>query len=202
MPYNRTGIEELRRSGIHAVRTVSDLLEILIATSDCSTVSTPATKAKSRDSPLMNDWKKGRRLESMTAADVMTAAPRTCSTFSTVLEAVMIFRDNDCGAVPILDEGKPVATAHRSRRRTGDLRLSRRGQSNRRRNHDPGHRRGRTGRPALEDVCEILRKECVRRTLVVDSAGLVKGIIGWTDIAAVLSDRMMGRVVKDVVAAS
>ncbi len=31
--------------------------------------------------------------EVMTAADVMTAAPHTCSAFSTVLEAVMIFRE-------------------------------------------------------------------------------------------------------------
>lgn len=53
----------------------------------------------------------------------------------------------------------------------------------------------------LEDVCAVLRKECVRRTLVVDSAGKIQGIIGWTDIAPVLSDRLMGRVVKDVVAA-
>ncbi len=44
-----------------------------------------------------------------TAADVMTPDPRTCSTFSTVLEAVMIFRELDCGAVPILEDGKPVA---------------------------------------------------------------------------------------------
>ena len=44
----------------------------------------------------------------LTAADVMTADPRTCSPFSTVLEAVMIFRDADCGAVPVLDDGKPV----------------------------------------------------------------------------------------------
>ena len=44
----------------------------------------------------------------LTAADVMTASPRTCSTFSTVLEAVMIFRDADCGVVPVLEDGKPV----------------------------------------------------------------------------------------------
>src|SRR3954470_3528539 len=43
-----------------------------------------------------------------TAADVMTPNPRTCSTFSTVLEAVMIFRDADCGAVPVVEDGKPV----------------------------------------------------------------------------------------------
>ena len=43
-----------------------------------------------------------------TAADLMTPAPRTCSTFSTVLEAVMIFRDADCGAVPVTENGEPV----------------------------------------------------------------------------------------------
>src|SRR4051794_27890651 len=43
-----------------------------------------------------------------TAADVMTAGPRTCSLFSSVLEAVMIFRDADCAAVPVVDDGVPV----------------------------------------------------------------------------------------------
>ena len=57
----------------------------------------------------MNTHDEQKSLVAITAADVMTASPRTCSTFSTVLEAVMIFRENDCGAVPILAEGKPVA---------------------------------------------------------------------------------------------
>ena len=41
-------------------------------------------------------------------ADAMTVAPRTRSPASTVLEAVMIFRAEDCGMVPITDAGKPV----------------------------------------------------------------------------------------------
>ena len=41
-----------------------------------------------------------------TAAGVMTASPRTCSPFSTIVEAALIFRDADCGAVPVLNEGK------------------------------------------------------------------------------------------------
>src|ERR1700685_1951507 len=57
----------------------------------------------------MSDREDSKRLDLMSAADVMTVAPRTCSTFSTVLEAVMIFRDANCGAVPILEEGRPVA---------------------------------------------------------------------------------------------
>ena len=44
----------------------------------------------------------------LTAADVMTPSPRTCSNFSTVLEAVLIFRDADCGLVPVLEDGKPI----------------------------------------------------------------------------------------------
>jgi predicted transcriptional regulator len=149
----------------------------------------------------MNDQEEWKALRSMTAADVMTAAPRTCSTYSTVLEAVMIFRDNDCGAVPILDEGKPVAILT-----DRDVALAVSEIPNL--VNQPVSAIMSPGIVAvapqdhLEEVCAVLSKECVRRMLVVDSAGLVKGIIGWTDIAAVLSDRMMGRVVKEVVAAS
>src|SRR5271165_4747357 len=64
---------------------------------------------KTERNVLMSDHEEWKAVESMTAADVMTVSPRTCSSFSSVLEAVMIFRDSDCGAVPILDEGKPVA---------------------------------------------------------------------------------------------
>jgi len=146
----------------------------------------------------MNAKEEWKALELMTAADVMTPAPRTCSTFSTVLEAVMIFRDNDCGAVPILDDGKPVAIltdrdVALAISEFPDLINQTVGAI-----MSPGIVAVAPG-DRLEDVCEVLRTQCVRRTLVVDSSGLVKGIIGWTDIAPVLSDRMMGQVVKDVV---
>jgi CBS domain-containing protein len=137
-----------------------------------------------------------KTLESMTAADVMTAAPLTCSTFSTVLEAVMIFRDANCGAVPILAEGRPVAILT-----DRDVALAL-----------PDHP-DLVNRPVSEimtlgivavapddslgHVCEVLRREAVRRVLVVDASGRLLGIIGWADIAPVLSDRMMGRLVTE-----
>jgi len=142
-----------------------------------------------------------KTLDSMKAADVMTAAPLTCSSFSTVLEAVMIFRDADCGAVPILEEGKPVGiltdrdvalslaeypdvTTHAVSEimKSGIVAVS------------PDD--------SLGHVCEVLRTREVRRVLVVDAAGRLLGIIGWADIAPVLSDRMMGRLVTDVVVPS
>ena len=42
------------------------------------------------------------------AADVMNSSPRTCSRFSRVIEAVLIFKDEDCGLVPVVEEGKPI----------------------------------------------------------------------------------------------
>jgi IMP dehydrogenase len=142
-----------------------------------------------------------KTLDSITAADVMTPAPLTCSTFSTVLEAVMIFRDAKCGAVPILEEGRPVAILT-----DRDVALAL-----------PDHPAlvsqpvGEIMQPGivavspddnLGQVCEVLRTQGVRRVLVVDPAGRLIGIIGWADIAPVLSDRVMGRLVTDVVATS
>jgi predicted transcriptional regulator len=140
-------------------------------------------------------------LQSLTAADVMTSSPRTCSTFSTVLEAVMIFRDADCGAVPILDQGKPIAILT-----DRDVALA---LCNTRDLIDqPVSTLMKTGivtvQPddSLLEVCNILEANTVRRVLVVNAEDTLIGIIGWSDIAAVISERMMGRVVKDIVLSS
>lgn len=110
----------------------------------------------------------------------------------------MIFRDCDCGAVPILEEGKPVAILT-----DRDVALA------------IAELPDLVSRPVsdimvpgivavapedhLEDVCGVLRSQGVRRVLVVDPMMQVLGIIGWADIAPVVSDRVMGEVVKDVV---
>jgi CBS domain-containing protein len=134
----------------------------------------------------------------MTAADVMTVAPHTCSTFSTVLEAVMIFRDRDCGAVPILAEGKPVAILTD---RDVALALGEFPDVASRPVSDIMTEGVVTVAPddSLEHVCEVLRSQGVRRVLVVDSGEQLLGIIGWADMAPILSERMMGRLVQDVI---
>jgi CBS domain-containing protein len=149
----------------------------------------------------MVEHEEQKTLETLTAADVMTAAPLTCSKYSTALEAVMIFRDADCGAVPILDEGRPVGILT-----DRDVALS------------LAEYPDVIGRPvgeimktgvvtvtpqdSLGHVCEVLRTQTVRRVLVVDPGGRLVGIIGWADVAPVLSDRIMGRLVTDVVVPS
>ncbi len=140
-------------------------------------------------------------LDTLKAADVMTAAPRTCSTFSTVLEAVMIFRDADCGAVPILEEGKPVGIltdrdVALALVEYPDVTIRPVGEIMK------GGIVSVAPDDSLGQVCEVLRSREVRRVLVIDSTGRLLGIIGWADIAPVLSDRMMGRLVTDVVVTS
>jgi len=137
----------------------------------------------------------------MTAADVMTVAPHTCSSFSTVLEAVMIFREKDCGAVPIIADGKPVAILTD---RDVALALSEFPDVVNRPVSDimsPGIVAVAPD-DSLEQVCGVLRDQAVRRVLVVDSAGQLLGIIGWADMAPILSERMMGRLVQDVITPS
>jgi CBS domain-containing protein len=58
-----------------------------------------STDPRSTQSPA------GRR---PTAADLVTVDSRSCSPFSTVLEAALVFRDEDCGALPVLDAGRLV----------------------------------------------------------------------------------------------
>jgi predicted transcriptional regulator len=137
----------------------------------------------------------------LSAADVMTPSPRTCSTFSAVLEAVMIFRDAGCGAVPILDEGKPVAVLT-----DRDVALALCSMPDL--INQPVSAIMKPEIVAVKpddsvlDVCEMLRSNTVRRVLVIDSANALVGIIGWADIASVVSERMLGQVVRDVILAS
>jgi CBS domain-containing protein len=132
------------------------------------------------------------------AADVMIPSPRTCSRFSRVIEAVLIFKDEDCGLVPVVEEGKPIGVVTD---RDVALALA---------SYDD-----LVDRPIeeimttnlvsvspttpLAEVVETFGRESLRRLLVVDSAGLLVGVIGWKDVCGEISNRTVGRVVSDVV---
>src|SRR5512135_3383988 len=115
----------------------------------------------------------------LTAADVMTPNPRTCSIFSTVLEAVLIFRDADCGAVPVVEDGKPVGVLTD---RDVALALI---------DHDPAlaakpvaeimTRDVRTvaSDAHLDDVEAAFAGQRIRRLLVVDPDDRLVGVISW-----------------------
>jgi CBS domain-containing protein len=138
------------------------------------------------------------RTSSLTAQDVMTANPRTCSTFSTVLEAVMIFRDADCGAVPVLENGKPVGVLTD---RDVALALAEHPDLAGRRVSDIMSKDVISVPPdaSLATVKDRFGDHLVRRLLVIDKDGQLQGIIAWADIAPRLSDQSVGQVVSEVV---
>jgi len=133
----------------------------------------------------------------LTAADVMTEAPRNASPFSSVLEVVMIMRDQDCGAVPILDAGKAVGIVT-----DRDIALA------------LAEYPDLASRPiseimtkeviwvAPEAPIDMVRKHlvdhAVRRVLVIEEDGTLRGIISWADLAPALPDKAVGRLVSNV----
>jgi len=132
------------------------------------------------------------------AADVMTTSPRTCSRFSRVIEAVMIFKDEDCGMVPVVEEGKPIGVVT-----DRDVALA------------LGSFDNLVDRPVadimttrivsvgpqtpLADAASMFVQEGVRRLLVVDSDGQLLGVIGWKDVGDELPNRVVGQVVSSIV---
>lgn len=135
----------------------------------------------------------------LTAADVMTAAPRTCSKFSTVLEAVLIFRDADCGFVPVVDGGTPVGVLTD---RDVALALA---------DHPDdlpetaladvmtGGAVTVRGDDKLDAVKAKFSDRGVRRLLVVNADGGLVGVISWADLAPHVSERGLGGLVHRVV---
>ncbi|SIO66755.1 CBS domain-containing protein [Singulisphaera sp. GP187] len=135
----------------------------------------------------------------LTAADVMTPAPRTCSIFSTVLEAVLLFRDADCGAVPVIEDGKPVGILTD---RDVALALA---------EHEENLPDLPVGKIMTQGVFTVAPEldidtlvgqfgdRRVRRLLVVGADERLLGIVSWADVAPYVPDREVGEAVTEVV---
>lgn len=134
-----------------------------------------------------------------TAADLMTPSPRTCSVFSTVLEAVLIFRDEDCGAVPVTEDGQPVGILTD---RDVTLALIDKGNALPDLPVSDVMTRGVISiRPdaTLDEIEQTFTSKSVRRLLVTDKSDQLVGIVAWADVAPYVSSQKLGRVVSEVV---
>jgi len=135
----------------------------------------------------------------LTARDVMTANPRTCSPASTVVEAVLVMREADCGMIPITEAGRPLGVVT-----DRDVALAL-----------PDHESDLARMPVgdlmtkdlvtieedapIADAMDKLSEEAVRRVIVVDADGLLVGVLSWTDLVPQLSERAVGHVVSRLV---
>ncbi len=117
----------------------------------------------------------------LVAADVMKAAPRSCSPFSTVVEALLIFKDGDCDLVPVVNEGKSVGIVTD---RDVALALVNKPDLAARPVSEVMTQipAGVSATADLAQVASLLAETGSRRLLVLDSQGNLIGLIGWSEI--------------------
>ena len=137
----------------------------------------------------------------MKISEIMTRAPACAVPESPLEEIARLMVQKDCGAIPIVEDRE-------SRRLVGvvtDRDITCRSLANSR---DPMELTANdvmttmlfTVAPdaTLEECCELMEKNQVRRMMVVDDSGACVGIVAQADIARVAPENKTAELVKDV----
>lgn len=139
----------------------------------------------------------------MRIGDLMTRDPVCCLPENTAREAAVLMRDNDCGAIPVVEnlENRELVGI------VTDRDLAVRGLAE---GKGPDTRVGdlMTVEPVgtapgdeVETVREVMIRERVRRVVVLEGERRVVGIVAQADLAredAAASDREVGRIVEAI----
>lgn len=138
----------------------------------------------------------------MKASDIMTSAPSVGSSADSVGDVARIMRDNDCGAVPIVDGGRVVGIVTD---RDLAIRTLAEGKGS-----DAKVGAVMTPSPQcckaddeIRDIEQIMAERQVRRIPIVDADGRCVGIISQADLARAsvntgVSDREVAIVVEAI----
>ena len=137
----------------------------------------------------------------MKANDVMTPSPACCLPETSLREVAQMFIDYDCGAIPVvdgLDTRLPLGIIT-------DRDICCRGVASGRNVFELTARDCMSApcitvglEASLDECCEAMEKNKVRRLLVVDRTGTCCGVIAQADIALKGRERIAGEVVKEV----
>lgn len=135
----------------------------------------------------------------MDIRSAMTADPVTCQASTPVRDIARLMLENDCGLVPVVDaSGKPLGTVTD---RDIALRVVAEGR-------DPQSCTAQecmttpvtsvSVDSSLSDATELMEREQVRRMLVVDRDGRLRGIVAQADVALSGRDRRTADLVEKV----
>jgi CBS domain-containing protein len=134
---------------------------------------------------------------------IMTQSPASCTRTSTAQEAATLMRDNDCGAIPVVEDSGGKRLIGIVTDRDLAVRAIAQGQG-------PATMIGNlmTDDPvtcaeedSVEDLRQVMVERLVRRVPVVDEDGALVGIVAQADLARVegaASDREVGRIVEAI----
>jgi CBS domain-containing protein len=137
----------------------------------------------------------------MTVATVMTESPACCTPNSSLTEVARLMVDNDCGEIPVVEDLRDLKLTGVVTDRDIATRIVAAG-----RNSAQACACDCMTAPcvsvypetSLQDCCEVMEANQIRRVPVVDEAGSVVGIVSLADIARNASSAVTVAVVKEV----
>jgi CBS domain-containing protein len=133
--------------------------------------------------------------------EVMTASPAFATPETSVRDVARMMEENDCGAIPVM-EGGPTG---RALGMVTDRDITIRAVAKGRNPLDMRVSELMSGPPItvraeddVEDAAELMGRNQVRRLIVVDSRGVVCGILAQADVAQHAGKRDTGKMVQEV----
>jgi CBS domain-containing protein len=133
----------------------------------------------------------------MDVRDIMTAEPACCDPDTGLQDVARMMLDNDCGAIPVCEDGKPVGIV-------SDRDIAIRAVAEGR---NPIEMTASeimsspvetvTEDTSIDDLFDLMEDKQIRRVVVVDDEGAVCGIVAQADIAEYAGDEV-AEVVQEI----
>lgn len=137
----------------------------------------------------------------MNVKEVMTADPACCTSDMSLQEVAKLMVDNDCGCIPVVDDQnnrKPVGMIT-------DRDITIRTVAEGKNPLDLTVSDAMTANPfavtpmtSLEDCCNLMESNQIRRVAVVDEKGSCCGIVAQADVAINAGQQKTAEVVQEV----
>jgi CBS domain-containing protein len=133
----------------------------------------------------------------MDVKDLMTADPACCAPNTGLQELARMMLDNDCGAIPIVDKGKPVGVVS-----DRDIAIRAVAEGRNPLELTAGDIMSSpvetvTQDTSIDDLFDLMEDRQIRRVVVVDQSGKVCGIVAQADIAEYAGDEV-AEVVQEI----
>ena len=137
----------------------------------------------------------------MNVKDVMSPDPTCCTTETGLQEVAQMMIDNDCGCIPVVENEQTRSLIGMVTDRDIVTRTVAKGKNPIDLTAGDAMTKNvvtTTPDATLEDCCNLMEKEQIRRVAVVDGSGACCGIIAQADIANKADDRKTAEVVQKV----
>lgn len=137
----------------------------------------------------------------MQAKDLMTAQPVTCTPATTLAEAARKMTEADCGALPVVDAeetGQPLGVITDRDIVCRSLALGKDPHSMVVRDCMSGPAVTVSPYTSLEECCETMEANQIRRLVVTDLNGRCCGVIAQADVAKAASEAKTAEVLREI----